>query len=103
MAALIKLAKVEDVVEGTPVAVEPPGLPELAVYRIGDDYYVTSNLCTHGNAMLTDGYQDGAVIECSIHGGTFDIRTGEARAFPCKLPLRTYKVTVEDGYVCVEG
>ncbi|MGQ0700824.1 MAG: non-heme iron oxygenase ferredoxin subunit [Panacagrimonas sp.] len=103
MSKPIKLARCDDVVEGTPVAVEVPDLPPLAVFRFGDDFYVTSNLCTHGTAMLTDGYQDGPMIECSIHGGAFDIRTGEAKVFPCKLPLRAFKVTVEDGYVCVDG
>lgn len=103
MSKCIKLVRLEDVVEGTPVAVDQEGLPPLAVYRHGGQCYVTGNLCTHGHALLTDGYQDGTTIECPIHGGAFDIRTGEATLFPCEIPIQTYPVSVEDGYVCIDA
>lgn len=44
---------------------------------------------------------DDFIIECPFHGGTFDIRTGEAIDFPCVLPLKSYPVTVEGGGVYV--
>lgn len=103
MSNLIKLARLEDIVEGAPKAVDLPGFPPLAIFRLNDRCYVTGNLCTHGNALLTDGYQEGAAIECPIHGGVFDVRTGKATVFPCELPLPTFAVTVEEGYVCIDG
>jgi ethylbenzene dioxygenase ferredoxin subunit len=98
---LIPLVKTSEVSEGQPVPVSVEGLPALAVYRLGDEFYVTDNLCTHGNAMLTDGFQEGAIIECPFHGGAFDIRSGEAVQFPCQVPLKTYPVVIQDGYVCI--
>lgn len=72
-----------------------PDHAPLALVRIGDAFYLTDDTCTHGAASLADGQLDGAEIECPFHGGRFDVRTGEARRFPCTEPLRTYAVRVE--------
>ncbi|CCA92438.1 non-heme iron oxygenase ferredoxin subunit [Novosphingobium sp. PP1Y] len=102
MSNKLRLCQVADVKDGEPVAVYQEQMPALAVYNVDGDVFVTDNLCTHGNAMLTDGYQDGGLIECPFHGGSFDIATGAAKAFPCQIPLRTYSVTIEDGWVCID-
>jgi ethylbenzene dioxygenase ferredoxin subunit len=101
MIELITLCKTDDVEEEKPIAVNPDGFPALAVYLHEGDYYVTDNLCTHGMALLTEGYQEDGEIECPFHGGAFDIKTGEATSFPCQIPIKSYPVTVEDGNVCI--
>jgi ethylbenzene dioxygenase ferredoxin subunit len=95
----VLLCRADDVAEGQPVAVDPDNFPPLAVYKIGDDHFVTDNICTHSHSFLTDGFQEDDEIECAVHGGMFDIRTGEATAFPCRKPLKTYDVTIVDGWV----
>jgi ethylbenzene dioxygenase ferredoxin component len=99
----IRLCKTEEVGDETPLGVNPEGLPALAVYKVDGDYFVTDNLCTHGNALLTDGYQEGDEIECPFHGGAFNIKTGEPTAFPCQLAIKAYPVTIEDGDVYIES
>lgn len=101
MSDLIKLCKTEDVKEEAPVAITPDGFPALAAYEFEGEYFVTDNLCTHGMAMLTDGYQDGDEVECPFHGGAFSIKTGEATSFPCQVPIKSYPVTIEDGMICI--
>jgi len=95
------LCKIDDVKEGEPVAADVDGFPPLAIYAFESEYFVTGNICTHGLAMLSDGYQDGCEIECPYHGGAFDIKTGKAVAFPCVEPIKAYPVTLEEGYVCI--
>jgi nitrite reductase/ring-hydroxylating ferredoxin subunit len=75
----------------------------LAIYRIGDEVFATADICTHGEASLSeDGYiEDGKVI-CSWHDGAFDIRTGEACRVPCMDPLQAYPIVIRDGEVFVE-
>jgi ethylbenzene dioxygenase ferredoxin component len=102
MSNKLRLCEVAKVKAGEPVAIYLDQLPALAVYNVDDAIFVTDNLCTHGNARLTDGYQDGGLIECPFHGGSFDIATGAAKAFPCQVPLRTYPVTLEDGWVLID-
>jgi nitrite reductase/ring-hydroxylating ferredoxin subunit len=73
----------------------------LAVYdRRG--FYATDDECTHGAASLADGILDGDIIACTRHFGAFNPKTGEAVQAPCSIPLRTYKVVVQDGQVCVD-
>jgi len=102
MTSKVRLCPVADVKDGEPVGVFQDNLPALAVYNVDGDIFVTDNMCTHGNAMLTDGYQDGGIIECPFHGGSFDIATGAAKAFPCQVPVKTYPVTIDDGGVCID-
>lgn len=99
MSDKLRLCEVASVKEGEPVGVFIEGMPALAVYNVDGDIFVTDNTCTHGNAMLTDGYQDGGIVECPFHGGSFDIRTGAPKAFPCQVAVKTYTVVIEDGWV----
>lgn len=101
MSDLIKLCKTDEVKEEEPVAVAPDGFPALGVYEFEGEYFVTDNLCTHGMAMLTDGYQDGDEVECPFHGGAFSIKTGEATSFPCQIAIKSYPVTIEDDMICI--
>jgi ethylbenzene dioxygenase ferredoxin subunit len=102
MGRRIDLVEVGAVIEGSPVEVNPSGLPSLVVYRIGDDFFVTDNQCTHGNAMLCDGFQEGDTIICPYHDGGFDIKTGMPIAAPCTIPLQTYQTTVESGRIYID-
>lgn len=98
----LRLCEVAQVKEGEPLSIFLEKMPALAVYNVGGQVYVTDNICTHGNAMLTDGYQIGGIIECPFHGGSFDIATGAAKAFPCEIPIKTYAVTIEGGWVLID-
>ena len=76
--------------------------PGLAVYNIGGTFYATDDECTHAAASLADGILEGDVIECSLHFGAFNVKTGEAVQAPCFTALRTYKVVLRDGQVYVD-
>ena len=75
------------------------GERDIALYRVGDDFYATSNICTHALALLSDGLLEGHEIECPIHNGRFDIRTGKALTSPVEIDLETYRTRVSDGQV----
>ena len=82
----------------TPVSLGPR---ELAVYDGAEGITVSHARCTHGAANLCDGYFDGHRIECPLHQGLFDARTGEVLAAPARLPLRMVEARVQDGMVQV--
>lgn len=73
----------------------------IALYVVDGAYYATADLCTHGQASLADGYLEGALIECPLHQGTFDVTTGAAVGAPCTVALRTYPVKLENGLLHV--
>lgn len=73
----------------------------VALYAVEGEYFATADLCTHGNASLADGYLDGDLIECPLHQGTFNVKTGEAVDAPCSVAVRTFPVKLEDGVLHV--
>jgi nitrite reductase/ring-hydroxylating ferredoxin subunit len=97
---LLELCSTDEVPEGGALKVERDGLI-LAVFNLGDRYYVTDDTCTHGPGSLSEGEIDGEIVECNFHGGCFHIPTGRVEAPPCMVPLRTYAVSVVDGKVCI--
>jgi MocE subfamily Rieske [2Fe-2S] domain protein len=75
----------------------------FAIYRSQDDaYYATDGLCTHEQAHLADGLVMDDIIECPLHNGRFDYRTGEAMGAPVCVDLKTYLVRVENGRVLID-
>ena len=84
------------------IPVDLPDTPPLAVYNVEGQFFVTSNICTHNIAMLTDGYLEGDTIECPLHGGCFNVRSGEPTSFPCEKPLATYPSIVEQDSLYTE-
>lgn len=69
---------------------------DLALYDIGGTVYATDNLCTHAYAQLTDGMLEGDVVECPLHGGRFEVKTGKGLGPPIPCDLKTYRVRVLD-------
>ena len=88
-----RAAKLEDLGEGEVLSVEVDGL-EIALYRVKGQVYATENICTHALAKLSDGLVDGYSIECPLHGGRFDIRTGKGLCEPITQDIKTYAVRV---------
>lgn len=74
----------------------------FAIYRVEGTVYVTDNLCTHGNARLCDGFLEGFEIECPLHQGRFDVRTGAALCAPLVQALVRYPVRIENNFVSIE-
>jgi nitrite reductase/ring-hydroxylating ferredoxin subunit len=98
---LITLCRTADIPENTVKRFEV-GTHALAVYNLGGMFYATDDECTHGAASLSDGILEDDIIECTMHFGAFDVRTGEPVHAPCSIPLRTYKVIVQDGKILVD-
>ncbi len=102
-ATTLALCSTSEVPEGGALKVERDGLI-VAVFNLGGRFFVTDDTCTHGPGSLSEGEIDcdDAVVECNFHNGAFNIMTGEVVAPPCMIPLRTYRVSVVDGQVCID-
>jgi naphthalene 1,2-dioxygenase system ferredoxin subunit len=59
------------------------GGKEIALYDLDGTLYATDDICTHAYAKLSDGWLDKGEIECPLHAGRFDVKTGRATAPPC--------------------
>ena len=103
MGETVVLCAADEVVEGEIKQAPLPDGTRVALYRVDGAIFATADLCTHGEASLSeDGIICGKIVECTFHFGTFDITTGEPTGMPCEIPLKTYPVTVVDGKVQIE-
>ena len=64
--------------------------------------YATDGLCTHEDIHLVDGLIDGEEIECPMHLGVFNIKTGKVVLDPPCEDLKIYKLKVEDEQIFIE-
>jgi 3-phenylpropionate/trans-cinnamate dioxygenase ferredoxin component len=81
------------------------GHAQIAVFRSEGKWYATSDLCTHEDESLAEGWLEGCHVECPRHGAMFDLKTGEALSLPATEPLRTFPLEVrgDDIYVRIPG
>tara|TARA_B100000700_G_scaffold260349_1_gene295756 strand:- start:21 stop:344 length:324 start_codon:yes stop_codon:yes gene_type:complete len=73
----------------------------FCIYRLSDGYFATDGVCTHEEIHLEDGLVFDDQVECPMHQGVFNIKTGKALAPPVCEDLKTYPVKVEDGKVYI--
>lgn len=68
---------------------------DLLICHVGDAFYCVDDMCTHEDASLYLGCLKGEEVQCSLHGGRFNVVTGKATVEPAEVPLKTYK-TIQD-------
>jgi naphthalene 1,2-dioxygenase system ferredoxin subunit len=98
----IDVAAAADVPDGDVVQAVVQGR-ELGLVRLGEEVFAIDATCTHGNASLCGGFvePDGS-IECPLHQGRFDVRTGKALCAPLARDLPVHQVRLADGRVWVK-
>jgi 3-phenylpropionate/trans-cinnamate dioxygenase ferredoxin subunit len=66
----------------------------VCLINLDGELHAINDTCTHEEASLSDGTIDGDLIECPLHGGAFDIRTGAAAAMPVVVATEKYDVRI---------
>lgn len=92
------IGTLDDFAEGEPAAVIA-GERQIAVFRIGDEVFALNDLCTHGHARLSEGYVEDGCVECPLHQGLIDIRTGAARCAPITEAVRAFPIRIVEARV----
>ena len=101
--------RTSDVEPGTveAIALEIPGKPlplALAVIHSNSgNWFAVDDRCSHGRFKLSQGEVEDETIECTRHGSSFVLHTGEAMNPPASSPVKTYQVRVDanDVYITV--
>jgi nitrite reductase/ring-hydroxylating ferredoxin subunit len=75
---------------------------QIALYNLEGEIFATDNICTHAHACLSEGWLENGVIECPLHQGRFDVRTGKGLGAPIDKDLTTFRVRTEGDDVLVE-
>jgi len=74
---------------------------DVVLFRRGDEIFAFGNRCPHQEGSLSDGFVEGDIVTCPLHGWEFDVRSGLCMTIPGESVPR-YEVTVEDGAVFLE-
>ncbi|WP_321935616.1 non-heme iron oxygenase ferredoxin subunit [Paraburkholderia sp. J8-2] len=74
---------------------------KVGLFRIDGEIHALDDICTHGNALLSEGFLDGHEIECPLHAGLVDVRTGKGTTSPITRDTRCHEVRIDDGNLYV--
>ena len=75
---------------------------DVALYNIDGAIYATHNVCTHALAFMSDGWLEGDIIECPLHGGRFEVKTGKGLGAPITCHLKVFPVRIKGNSVQVD-
>jgi nitrite reductase/ring-hydroxylating ferredoxin subunit len=90
----IDVGAVSDLEDSEILAASADGVP-LALCRQDGTVFALYDLCSHGAARLSDGFLEDGCIECPLHQGLVDIRTGAPRSAPITEAVRTFPVRLK--------
>ena len=73
----------------------------LAIAKVDNNFYAFQEFCTHRFGPLSEGSFKDFNVQCPWHNSCFDIRSGKVTQGPAKMDLKTLKVDLHDGKICV--
>ncbi len=96
------VAKVAQLKDNSMINVVAEG-EEILLAKIAGEVYALDDCCTHALGMLSMGelHADTCEVQCPIHEGRFDLRTGEVTAPPAEEPVPAYVVRIEGDDILV--
>lgn len=113
----VRLFHQDELAPGEVRAVTVGGIAIVVIRKRDGEYRALRNRCAHQGALLSGGrvhpliladspggYMESCtqdVLRCPWHGYEFDVDTGRSPADPARLRAATYRVTLEDGMVCI--
>ena len=74
----------------------------IAMVKDGDEVFAIRDQCSHAAIPLSEGEVEDCLIECWLHGSTFDLRTGKPTTLPAFEPVPVYPVRVDGDDVLVD-
>ena len=89
----VKAASRGDLGTGDVLGVVIAGL-DIALYELDGQVFATDNICNHAYAKLSDGWLDRREIECPLHAGRFEVKTGKGLGPPIPCDIKTYPVRI---------
>ena len=75
---------------------------DILLANVDGTIHAVSDLCSHADASLSDGYIEEGEVECPLHGSRFNLTTGEALNLPADEPLKVYEIKVEGDDILVK-
>ncbi|MCX4688331.1 bifunctional 3-phenylpropionate/cinnamic acid dioxygenase ferredoxin subunit [Kitasatospora purpeofusca] len=98
--SFLRACALSELAEDVPKRVDLNGVP-VAVVRTDEGVFAINDICSHANVSLSEGEVEDCMIECWLHGSSFDLRTGKPSGLPATRPVAVYPVKIEGDDVLV--
>ncbi|WP_327681699.1 bifunctional 3-phenylpropionate/cinnamic acid dioxygenase ferredoxin subunit [Kitasatospora sp. NBC_00458] len=98
--SFLRACALSELAEDEPKRVDLNGVP-VAVVRTDEGVFAINDVCSHANVSLSEGEVEDCMIECWLHGSSFDLRTGKPSGLPATKPVAVYPVKIEGDDVLV--
>jgi nitrite reductase/ring-hydroxylating ferredoxin subunit len=96
----VKVARREDIPEGTGITVEAEGTP-IALFNAGGRFFAIHNTCLHRGGPLGEGELDGTIVTCPWHGWQYDVTSGTNLDDPGRK-VSCFPVKIESDDILIE-
>jgi 3-phenylpropionate/trans-cinnamate dioxygenase ferredoxin subunit len=100
MGDFVRVASVNDLGDDEIMQVDV-GDEQVLLAKLDGRFYAIGEECTHAGGPLSQGYVEDGQVECPLHGGLFDLKTGANTAPPPVDPVKSYPVRIEGDDVLV--
>jgi len=97
----VAAAQLDQLAEATPTRVEVDGVP-VCLVRSGERVRAIHDVCSHQRWSLSEGLVFGDGVECSLHGSTFDLDTGQPSTLPATTAVPTFAVRLTGSAVEID-
>ena len=74
----------------------------VLVCQVEGRFYAVHDQCSHAREALHRGTLAGHQVRCPLHGGRFNVRTGDCEGPPPTKPIQTFPLMLENGKVHVD-
>ncbi|MFB7473721.1 MULTISPECIES: non-heme iron oxygenase ferredoxin subunit [Kitasatospora] len=98
--SFLRACALSELAEDVPKRVDLNGVP-VAVVRTDEGVFAINDICSHANVSLSEGEVEDCMIECWLHGSSFDLRSGKPSGLPATRPVAVYPVKIEGDDVLV--
>lgn len=93
-AGFVKVAQLDDLSPGEMMMVEV-GDDRILLANVEGNVHAIEDICSHAYASLSEGDLNGREVECPLHGGAFDLVSGEAVTPPATESVKVYELRIE--------
>ncbi len=101
MGNFVKVARRDEISEGTGKTVEANGTP-IALFNAGGKFFAIHNTCLHRGGPLGEGELDGTTVTCPWHAWEYDITTG-CRTDDLNMKVACFVVKVEGDDILIQA
>ena len=100
MASFVKVARRDEIADGSGKTVEVAG-KKIALFNAAGNFYAIADSCVHRGGPLGEGELEGTLVTCPWHGWQYDVTTG-CNTDDSKIQVASFPVRLEGDDILVE-